>query len=230
MVRPAATCVVATVLLAGFALAAPARADLGPPAGKRSVSFQVRVEGLTAFPEMVLVVYPHSLSDGAPTTEHAVLRDGQPLPVGRRSATPKLWAVTKSDYEEFAATYQPTFSSSDPALEAFFASGKARDCGVTIRPVFELPLADPRASALQSFHADAIEPSRCQLTPGAPPHRAPTDTGASAGGDGPPSTTGGGCARCSTDPGAGDRWIGGAAVAIWLLGVAVARRRRTPGS
>ncbi|MEJ7731829.1 MAG: hypothetical protein WKG00_21795 [Polyangiaceae bacterium] len=247
MARPVATCVVATVLLVGLALAAPARADLGPPPGKRRVQFEVRVEGLTAFPDMVIAVYPYSLSDGAPTTEHAVLRDGQPLPVGRRSATPKLWAVKKSDYEAFAASYKPTQSAGDPALEAFFASGKARDCGANIQPVFELPFADPRGSAVQSFHADAIDASRCQLTPAAPPHPVPTDTGeratpvtpppdapgegnASAGTDGPPGTTGGGCAGCSAEASAADRSIGGAAVAIWLLGVAVARRRRTPGS
>ena len=152
--------------------------------------------------------------------------------------------MKKSDYEAFAASYKPTFSASDPALEAFFASGKARDCGASIQPVFELPFADPRASAVQSFHADAIDPSHCQLTPGAPPHPAPTDTGeratpvtpppdapregnASAGTDGPPGTTGGGCAGCSAEDRAGDRWMGGAAVAICLLGVAVARRRRT---
>jgi hypothetical protein len=208
------------------------------------VSFEVRVEGLTAFPEMVLVVYPYSLSDGAPTTEHAVLRDGEPLPVGRRSATPKLWAVKKADYEAFAASYKPTFSSSDPALEAFFATGKARDCGATIQPVFELPFADPRGSAVQSFHADAIDPARCQLTQAPPPHPAPTDTGeratpvaappdaphegnAGAGTDGPSRTTGGGCAGCSTETQEGERWIGAAAVAICLLGVAAARRRRT---
>lgn len=227
--------------MAGVAISASAHADLGPPPGMRRVSFEVRVEGLAAFPEMVVVVYPWSLSNGAPSVEHAVLRDGQPLEVGRRSATPKLWAVKKSDYDAFAASYKPTHSSTDPALEAFFASGKARDCGATVQPVFELPFADPRGAAVQSFKADAIDASRCLLTAAPPPHPAPTDNGqratpvapppdapreGNAGPTDPPKAPGGGCAGCSVDAGAGDRWVGVAA-AVCLLGVAATRRRRS---
>jgi len=169
--------VAATILAATGIAASPAAADLPPPPGVRRVPFQIRVEGLAAFPDMVIVAYPYSLSNGAPTTEHALLKDGEPTGLGRRSPTPKLWAVKKSDYEAFAATYKPTRSFEDAPLDAFFKSGKALDCGVTISPVHQLPIADPRAEATQSFHADAVSATQCKLTAAPPPRPAPTDTG-----------------------------------------------------
>lgn len=143
--------------------ATPASADLPPPDGVKFVDFAIAVENLAAFPDVVVVAYPWSLSNGAPTTEHAVLKDGQPLEIGRRSPTPKLWAVKKADYEAFAASHKPTHEYQDGPLEAFFKSGKAIACDASVEPDHQLPESDARDRIVQAFRADAIDATRCQL-------------------------------------------------------------------
>lgn len=213
--------------------ATPASADLPPPDGVKFVDFAIAVENLAAFPDVVVVAYPWSLSNGAPTTEHAVLKDGQPLEIGRRSPTPKLWAVKKADYEAFAASHKPTHEYQDGPLEAFFKSGKAIACDASVEPDHQLPESDARDRIVQAFRADAIDATRCQLVAtgdrkataaSAPP--APATDGEALPPENAPAAGAGGCAGCAVSPRGAERALGFSAMAAAVIGVFLRRRPR----
>jgi hypothetical protein len=209
-----------------------AAADLPPPDGEKYVEFAVVIENLAAFPDMVVVAYPWSMSSGAPTTEHARAEDGKPLGVGRRSPQPKLWAIAKADYEAFSATYKATHSYEDPALEALFKSDKVKECNAVVTPSHQLPESDPRDTIIQSFRAEAVAKDACRMVAiAAKPGEAGATSDGVPGAPGsatPPS--GGGCAACTTSAqartGGVEKHAGFAAVLTFAVGVSLVLRRR----
>lgn len=150
--------------IAALALASHARADAPPPDGKKYVDFRFTVENLAAFPDYVMLAYPTSLSNGAPTYELSLVEEGKPVGLGRRSETPKLYAVKKADFETFRASYKPENDrSKDPALEAFLASDKAVACDQSPSRVGVLPASDARNTVDQTLRVVSIAPGSCHL-------------------------------------------------------------------
>lgn len=160
-------------------LTPPARADLPPPEGTKFVSYRFVVHGSAAFPDHVVLVFPWSLSDGAPTTEYKLVPDGEPVRVGRRvMATPHLHAMRKADHDEWRAGIEryPT----PEALEQLFAGPKVIDCGVDLNPRFSLESSDPSDEIVDHFRVTALSDTACALesieapaTPTDAPVRAP---------------------------------------------------------
>lgn len=194
----------------GLLVLAPAlaRADAPPPTGSHYAQYRFRVDGVSkASPDHVIVVFPWSLSNGAPTREHTMAVEGQWVSVGRRSDDPVLYAVRRTDYEAFAKTYvQPQNFQPDPAMDAFVA--KAVKCNLAPNPTFTLPFYDSRDFIEEIFVAQTISDTSCVLT-----NTTPNATMA------PKS---GGCAGCTV----GDQEIAsGVSVAGVLLGLAALARR-----
>lgn len=192
-------------------LASPSlvRADLPPPDGTKFVDYQFRIDGLSKFPDYVILVYPWSTSNGAPTKEHTIAKDGAWVSVGRRSYPPKLYAVKPAALDEFLKTYKPAESfNADPAMEGFLA--KTAACDLAPSADFSLPTSDPRDTITEIFTAASISDSSCHLTKGG--------EGAANGGQTPPvaesAPKSGGCAGCAV----GER--GGAPTAA-LLGMLI---------
>jgi hypothetical protein len=174
---------------AGLLLLAPslARADLPPPDGTRYVPYRFRVDGSSKqSPDHVIVVYPWSLSNGAPTREQTTTPDGQWVSVGKRSYPPALYVVRKADYEAFVKTYAaadgPT--DTDPKVDAFLA--KSAKCNLAPNPDFTVSDDDPRSAIEEIFVAQTMSDTSCVLTKTNPPD---------AVGQAP---KGGGCAGCTT--------------------------------
>lgn len=220
----------AALVLAAVTAAGVASADVPPPDGIKRVGYGFTVSNLAAFPGHVVVAYPWSTSNGAPTTEHAVVSDGVMVPVGARSAPPRLWVVKKADWEAFAATHRPSGSYEDAPLTAFFeTSGKATACDLAPQVRTEIPEEDPRDRVVDAFRAEAIADGRCHLVAAA----APATTGGGPTGDAPapapaassPAPSTGGCAGChvgTTSHGAGALAFLAAAIAVAIRS---ARRR-----
>lgn len=76
--------------------ATSARADVAPDDGTRFAGCGFRVDNLEAFPEFVVLAYPWSQSNGAPTYEHPEALPGEVVSVGRRSDDPKLYAMRRA--------------------------------------------------------------------------------------------------------------------------------------
>jgi MYXO-CTERM domain-containing protein len=220
------------ILLATSALlcsAAPALADLPPPDGTKFVGYGFQVDNLAAFPDYVVLAFPWSMSSGRPSEEHAVVSDGKRLGVGRRSASPKLYAMKRADYEAWKATYTPPQDNyEDPQLRTLFASDKVRVCDQAPEPKFSLDEDDERNEVVQAFRALKIDGATCALElasakdTSAKTEQPSNDTSPSPSTDGAPKS--GGCAGCTVEPPAGSAWaLIGSAVAAALL---VGRRRR----
>jgi MYXO-CTERM domain-containing protein len=203
---------------------AEARADLPPPDGTKFVSFGIQVNGLAAHPDHVLLVFPWSMSNGAPTEEVAVLEDGKSLGFGRRvMGSPKIWAMRKDAFE-----------AAGPELK--LPADGAVDCGQSIEPRFVVP-KDAPDEIVERYDVSELGDGLCKLTKaGAQTNdKAKTDTAPKTDAVGsepavpsdPNNATaresGGGCAACEVQPPATKPpWPGG-----WmLLGLAVASLRR----
>src|SRR5262245_4350707 len=87
--------VLAAALAAVAAGASAARAELPPPDGRKYISYAFRVDGVAAFAEHVLLAFPWSTSNGRPTEEHTRVEEGKAVPVGSRSAPPRLYAMRR---------------------------------------------------------------------------------------------------------------------------------------
>lgn len=183
-----------------------ARADLPPPEGMKFVSYEMRVEGLEAHPDHVLLVYPWSLSNGAPTREVGVLAAGQPLAFGRRfGGRPRVYAMRKETWESVRAEIE----SRDPEGASHegdgFPAPGAIDCGVEISPRHQADENGPEV-ATDTYRVTTLTDGACQL-------QQLSST--------PVPTTRGGCASCAVGDASDDR-------AWWLIGlVALGLRRRT---
>lgn len=204
-------------LALALALFSPAlaRADVPPPDGQRRVPYRFRVDGVAKqSPDHVIVVYPWSLSNGAPTREQTMAPDGQWVSVGRRSYPPELYAVRKADYEEFTKSYVAPDGPErdDPAVEAFLT--KAAKCNMGPVPRFTVSDDSPLDTIEETFVAQTISDTSCVLTRTS----SPSDAQANA----PKS---GGCAGCTTSDNRVASGIGLAGL-LFGLGVLVRRRRR----
>ncbi|MBK9263226.1 MAG: hypothetical protein IPM54_25920 [Polyangiaceae bacterium] len=200
-------------LALALALFSPAfaRADVPPPDGQRRVSYRFRVDGVAKLsPDHIIVVYPWSLSNGAPTREQTVAPDGEWVSVGRRSYRPELHVVRKADYEEFVKTHVAPEGreQDDPALDAFLSKGAK--CNLGPMPNHTISEDDPRSAVEEIFVAQTISDTSCVLTR--------VNTRANA----PKS---GGCAGCTTSDNQVASGIGLAGL-LFGLGVLVRRRRR----
>lgn len=107
------------VTLLAVLLAGPARADVPPPAGQKSVSYEIVVDGLPTDGSS-LVVYPWSSSNGAPTAELAVVGP-QPLVFGRRISGSPAFHLLSADALTAAqgldeAALQAWFAEADDAV------------------------------------------------------------------------------------------------------------------
>jgi hypothetical protein len=201
--------VVATVLGLALSGASVASADLPPPDGQKFVNYAFKVEGLGKYADYVLLAYPYSLSNGAPTTEHAKLEDGKETGLGRRSAQPKLYAMNKRAYEEWLESYEPTHSMDDPALTALFTSDKVIPCDAKLTPSYQLATTDPRSAIVEAFRIEALGEKSCKLAlVGAPPTRVASGESPTQQ---PPKKAG--CAGCATPSNEGS---GAGALALLL--------------
>lgn len=184
-----------------------ARADLPPPDGMKFVSFELRVEGLEAHPDHLLLVYPWSLSNGAPTREVGVLAPGQPLRFGRRiGGRPKVYAMRKEAWESVRGAIEARDPEAARDEDEGFPAPGAVDCGLFVSPRHQVGEDGPDVAA-DTYRVTALNDTDCRLeklssTPD--PVAAPR----------------GGCASCSLGATDDDRpW--------WLLGlVALGWRRR----
>lgn len=152
-------------LTAALALPLSAHADTPPPDGKKYVGFQFKVQGLTA--DQLLVAYPWSLSGGAPTHEHTVVRGDKPVSVGRRSPTVQLYAVDKAAWERFEAEALTKVEYQSPeyraALDGFLKAPNAAPCNIGPNDQHMLPTSDPRDTIEEVLVAKTISPSSCVL-------------------------------------------------------------------
>lgn len=224
----------ACLVVAAVTVPGAAAADIPPPEGIKRVPYGFTVTNLAAFPGHVLVVYPWSTSNGAPTTEATLVKDGEVVPVGTRSAPPKLWAVKKADWEAFAATHRPSGQYQDAPLTAFFeTSGKAVACDAAPQVRSEIPEADPRDRVVDAFRAEAIADGRCHLVAAAAPASGPstspaTGDAAASGSPAPaassPPPSSAGCAGCTV--GTTSRGAGALTFLAAVIAVAIRSARR----
>lgn len=200
------------------------RADLPPPNGQKFVPFYATVTGLDA--DHVLLVYPWSLSNGAPTEEIGVLAEGSKLAFGRRiMGEPKIYAMKKAEWE--AKKAEITSLPVEGAL----------DCGTTISPR-HLVDRDAPDEILASYRVAELSDSACRLaigdaepsepapsdTPSDPPASAPTDAPSDVAAPVTPAAnetpSAGGCAACCIIP------AGASSAPWWLLGLGILAWRR----
>ena len=198
-----------------------AKGDVPPDDGQKYVSYAFRVEKLASFPDYVMLAYPWSLSNGAPTREHTRVEAGKNVYVGRRSDDPRLYAMKRADYAKWLEGYTATGEyGNDPALEALFAGPKVVRCqGAKPSPRFEVSDSYPREEVLDVLKVVQMDASGCRVEASAA-----ASSEAAANQAKSPNTSKGGCAGCSvpdsTRP-SGPAW---ASVALGLL----ALRRRRP--
>lgn len=203
-----------------------ARADLPPPDGTRFVEYRFRVDGASKSPDYMIVVYPWSMSNGAPTREHTVAQEGMWVSVGRRSSPPELYAVKKADFEAFEKTWKPSERfNEDPAMDAFLAKGAK--CNLAPSPDFTLSKDDPRDAVEEVFTVQTISDSSCVLSKGGGAATPPSDFATPPEGstDAPTSAApkGGGCAGCAVGE---ERVASGVGLLGVLFGLAVIGKRR----
>lgn len=140
-----------------------ARADLPPPDGQKFVSYGFSVANVKSFPDYVLLAFPWSLSNGAPTKEHALVEEGKTVRVGRRSQTPKLYAMKRAEYEKWKASYQPTHEYQDPALDALFSGKQVIPCGIELTPKTMIEKSDPREEVVEALRVESIDAAACRV-------------------------------------------------------------------
>jgi hypothetical protein len=161
------TPLLALMSLATLALAAPSRADHPPPDGQKYVGYAFKIQGLSAFPDHVVVAWPWSASNGVPTREFAVLSNDMPLQVGRRGPSIELFAVKKTTWETFLQNElggaQPDNVAKAEALTAFLAPPNAVPCNAKPRPTFVLSSSDPRKTVEEVFTAKQLGDTTCML-------------------------------------------------------------------
>lgn len=220
-------------LVSVLALPAVARADLPPPDGKKFVAYGFVVENVKAFPDYVLLAFPWSLSNGAPTKEHALVEEGKTVRLGRRSSAPKLYPMKRGEYETWKASYKPTHEFDDPALEALFSGKRVLPCGVELTPKTMIEKSDPRDEVVDALRVESISASACKVAlaktappaatakPEAPPSPSTAASAPAPAPNAPAKPPG--CGGCAAQP------EGEPGFAFWsalTLGALLRRRRR----
>jgi len=149
-------------VVSALVVATSARADMMPEDGTRSTDYGFRVDDISAFPDYVVLAYPWSLSNGAPTYEHTVVKPGEVVRVGRRSDDPGLYAMRRAEFEAWTASHAPDAEDYEPQRQALFASGKVMRCGATVSPTHDVP-ADYQGEVLDVFRAESIDARSCKI-------------------------------------------------------------------
>ncbi len=231
-------------LLALLAVNSTSHGDLPPPEGTKFVGYSFVLENVGAFPDFVVFAYPWSLSNGAPTHEHIRVSTDRPVQLGRRSPTPKLYAMPRGAYEAWEKTYKPKDDGEDPALEALVKRPDVVLCTGAPTPRFSLSSDDKREDILEKLSVKRIAAGVCEistaLSPTAEPEATPTPTAAPTpvAPDVPPTTNPtsaqdpaappgkSGCGSCSVGGADGADAIPDAAISAVVLGALFGRRRR----
>lgn len=207
-------------------------ADVAAPRGDKYVPFAFTVLDVSKFADFVVFAYPTSQSNGAPTAELAVVSEGAPVMLGRRSGQPKLYAMKRADFDAWKSGYTPTRAFDDPVVQALLA--KATPCDVEPTMSFVLPTSDPRETILEELVAKKIDATTCDLEPkggATAPDAAKTPDAPSKPDASTPSASApkGGCASCTIEEG-GAAWAGlaslGAALLVLVRGGSRKPRRR----
>lgn len=146
--------------LASLLVTWQALADLPPPDGKRFVNYGFTVSGIPAGSDRVLFAYPCS-SGGMPEAAQQKIEDGVAVNAGRRGGSCAIYSIAKRDYEAFLKGYEPTKSTSDPALEAFVKRASACQGGPT--PTHVLPTSDPRSTVHELLTVKTLTATACVL-------------------------------------------------------------------
>jgi hypothetical protein len=204
--------------------AAPARADVPPPAGRKRVDFSFVVKGVAAAPDRVLFAYPCGDSNGAPIAEYKKIEEGKPVSIGRRGGDCPIYSVAKTTYDAWAKNYRPTGSVKDDALEKLASESKKCTGGPT--PVYEVASSDSRTSVEQTLNVTTLNATDCVLTAAAiasPASTTPSATPPSTSSSAPSSPAK--SSSCAASPGSGGGLAFAAAVAC-IAGIVAERRRR----
>lgn len=145
-------------------LTSTSRADLPPPDGTKFISFGFGIDAQSKTPGMVLLAYPYSTSDGAPTTEFAELKPGQAVSLGRRGGTPFIYAVPEALYRRWKKEHRPRdLDDVSKEFQVLQDSGKLVRCNLRPTPTTTLPSDDPRKEIIQTFGTVEVSASRCVL-------------------------------------------------------------------
>jgi len=194
---------------------AAAHADVAPPPGQKQVGFSFTVKGIPAG-DRALFAYPCGQSSGAPMAEYQRIDEGKPLSVGRRGGGCAIYSIEKAKLDEFAKTYKPTMSASDPALDGL--AGQAVKCTGAPSPMFVLASTDKRTSVEETLKVTALDATTCTIVSEAAAAPAGTGTGT---GTAPANTSKSGC---SATPAA--KTSAGMLPFVAIAVLAVVRRRR----
>ena len=118
------------------------------------VRYSVVVDGLAAFPDHVVVVYPWSNSNTEPMGELVQLVDGRPLSFGRGTAgTPAFYALKTRDLQAWAEA---------PPREVQALLDRGKRCSGDITPRFVAARAQP-GDILDAFTLARIDEAGCVL-------------------------------------------------------------------
>lgn len=215
----------------------PAAADLPPPEGTKFVDYQFKLEGADAQKDWVVFAYPYSTSNGAPTREYTVVSDGKPVTVGRRSPSPKLYAMPRSAHETWAKGYDEEKDDNSAVLDALVKRPDVLECRGAPSPRYQLPKEDKRDSIVETLKVVKLGKDGCEVTthlaapdpaPSPAPAPAPTPTAdpTPSPSDNPTSPTpkSGGCGSCGV--GTSSNSPSAAWSALLLAGALLTRRRR----
>lgn len=183
-------------------LLALAFADVPPPLGQKRVTYTVEVLGAPADGPQALVVYPWSLSGGAPTAELGVVPPTGALEIGRRvRGSPAFWLIPRDKLPELQG-------ADAGGLAAFFEGPPAVRCGGDVPEVVSEASALAPDVIVHRFALDEVSDRSCVV------NRLGPREGIGTGG-GPGGCT---CAAASSAPVLG--------LGAWLAVVAARRRRR----
>jgi hypothetical protein len=229
----------------------PAFADLPPPEGFTFVTYGFQVDGLSRFPDHVVVAFPwHAPQSGELSPDHTTIEDGKAVRIGRKSPVPELYAVRKAAFEEYAKTYKPVpAGQAGPSTEGFLR--KWVKCDAAPNATVLKKIDDPRTEVIEKFRAELIDDKTCHLVAADAPKAANTPnaaTSASSGraeparsnqagaepkdaggkataeaGDSMAEPKGSGCTGCAVRSGAGRPALG---ALVLLAGLLAARRGR----
>lgn len=149
-------------MLAFLLLIGIVRADMVTP-GMHRVAYELQVDGLAEHPDHVLIVWPHSLSNGMPEAHLAQVPVAGQLAIGRRvDGKPELYALRRSDWQAWSDR-EPNDRVLATATEADLLA-LAVPCGVDLGSTAQEVVGCSRAQTLQHrFHARRLADDACEI-------------------------------------------------------------------
>lgn len=142
-------------------------ADLPPPSGKKTISYEVEVLAIPADSGMKLAIFPWSASYGAPSGEAKLANVGEPIIFGRRIiGDPKFWAVPidkVAEIEKIQADSAGDVFEMANALQSWFDEpGHAVACsGAVIKPIFLVAEDNPTSKQTDQFFVKSLSADNC---------------------------------------------------------------------